>query len=210
MAERASLVKRAADVRCVAGILVGGRSIRMGRPKSTLPLPNGRVLVEHVAGVARKTGRWIEEVVILGDGVPAPASLTHLTVLPDTEPDAGPLAGLLSLLRHSGERWALLLACDMPLVTPLLLEHLCTAARPDRDAVAFRRPDRPNTWHACCALYHPRLLPAALSELIHGSRRLQHLLAKAHTLELEPTPAEQQMLMNLNTPQDYDRLLHSA
>ena len=42
------------DVRCVAGVLVGGLSTRMGRPKATLPHADGHTLVEHVAGVVRQ------------------------------------------------------------------------------------------------------------------------------------------------------------
>jgi molybdopterin-guanine dinucleotide biosynthesis protein A len=201
-------VKRADDIRCVAGILVGGRSARMGRPKATLPLPNGRALVEHVAGVALRTGRWIDEVVILGHCETSPAGLAGLTVLPDTESGAGPLAGLCSLLEYAGERWTLLLACDMPLLEPMLVERLYATVHHECDAVAFRRPDRPNTWHACCALYHPRLLTVAIRELRQGRRSLQGLLATVRVAGLDPTPEEHRAMMNLNTPQDYDRLFH--
>lgn len=203
-------MKRADHIRCVAGILVGGRSRRMGRPKATLPLPDGPVLVEHVVGVAVRTGRWIDEVVILGECETSPACLADVTVLPDSEPGAGPLAGLCSLLEYAGERWTLLLACDMPLLEPVLLERLHAAVRPEYDAVAFRCTDRPSTWHACCALYHPRLLPAAILELRQGSRSMQSLLAVARVIGLDAAPQEQRMLMNLNTPQDYDRLFHRA
>lgn len=182
----------------------------MGRPKATLPLPDGRALVEHVAGVALHTGRWIEEVVILGHCEASPAGIAGLAVLPDAEPGAGPLAGLCSLLEYSGERWTLLLACDMPLLEPMLVERLGEAVRPECDAVAFRRLDRPNAWHACCAMYHPRLLPVAIREFRQGNRSLQSLLATVRVVGLKPAPEEQRALMNLNTPQEYDRLLHHA
>ena len=201
-------MKRADDVRCVAGILVGGRSARMGRPKATLPLPDGRWLVEHVAGVTRQTGRWIDEIVIVGQCEGLPASLADARRLADAEPGAGPLAGLCSLLEYAGLRWSLLLACDMPLLEPKLLERLCTAASPKYDAVAFRLTDQPKSWHACCALYHPRLLPVAVQELRQSSRSLQNLLATARVAALDPVSGEQRMLMNLNTPEDYDRLFH--
>ncbi len=210
MTERPFPVNYADGIHCVAGILVGGQSTRMGRPKATLPLANGQTLVEHVAGVALRTGRWIAEVVILGHCEASPAGLAGLTMLPDSEPGAGPLAGLCSLLKYAGERWTLLLACDMPRLEPVLLERLCSAVRPECDAVAFCRSDRSSTWHACCALYHPRLLPVAARELRQGSRSLQSLLATARVAGLDPTSEEQRMLMNLNTSRDYDRLFHRA
>lgn len=194
----------------VAGILVGGQSLRMGRPKATLPLADGRTLIEHVVDAVRRARAGVGEIVLLGQGVSLPASLADLRVLADVEFRAGPLGGLCSLLAHAGDRWGLLLACDLPLVRPVLLERLFAAVDPAHDAVAFRRPDRPDSWHACCALYHPRLLPAALQELHEGRRRLQRLLAEARLCGLDPAPEEQRMLLNLNTRQDYDHLLRSA
>ncbi len=204
--ERPFAVNEVKSIRCVAGILVGGRSTRMGRPKTALPLADGRTLVEHVAEVASRTGRWIEEVVILGQGPPLPESLAVLPILADVKPGAGPLAGLCALLRHAGQRWCLLLACDMPLLEPSLLERLAAAVTPDCDAVAYRRADRPGSWHACCALYHPRLLPASLVELKQGKGSLQKLLASTRLIAIDPDPGDQRMLVNLNTPEDYERL----
>ncbi len=178
----------------------------MGRPKATLPLPDGQVLVEHVAGVARRTGRWIDEVVILGHCEASPACLEGLAVLPDIEPGAGPLAGLCSLLEYAGERWALLLACDMPRLSPVLIERLLASVHADWDVVAYRGGNK--TWHACCALYHPRLLPAAIEELRNGRRSLHKVLATARVVSLDVDPEEEWLLTNLNTPGDYDRLLN--
>jgi molybdenum cofactor guanylyltransferase len=194
------------DSRCVAGVLVGGQSSRLGRPKALLLLADGRTLVEHVVSVARQQSEWIERVVFLGTCADLPATMTELPMLEDALPQGGPLAGLCPLLENAGRRWGLLLACDMPLLQPPILERLRRALRAEHDAVAFQRSDRPETYHACCALYHPRLLPAARHELRHGKRSLQGLLAMARVGALTPTAAEEKMLTNLNTPADYDRL----
>jgi molybdopterin-guanine dinucleotide biosynthesis protein A len=193
-------------IRCVAGILVGGRSTRMGRPKALLPLLDGRRLVEHVADVAGRLTPWIEETVILGCGLELPRSLGGLRRLADQEPGAGPLGGLCALLGYADMRWSLLLACDLPRLQPALLKRLFAAAGADSDAVAFRRSDRPDSWHACCALYHPRFLPAALRELQHGRRCLQTPLASEAVATLEPSPEEEHMLADLNHREDYDFL----
>ena len=181
----------------------------MGRPKAMLPLPGGQLLVEYVAGVVMEAGRWLDDVVLLGSSKSLPDSLADLPVLADAEPGAGPLAGLASLLQFAGKRWSLLVACDLPLLELRLLERLHAALRQDRDAVAFRRTDQSTAWHACCAFYHPRLLPDVRCELGKGNRSLQNLLAKARAIALHPTPDEERMLLNLNLPDDYDRLLRS-
>jgi molybdopterin-guanine dinucleotide biosynthesis protein A len=178
----------------------------MGRPKATLQHSDGRTLVEHVVSVARRQHEWIDELIILGRCADLPAALAGLPVLEDACPDSGPLAGLCALLEYAGERWGLLLACDMPLLQAPPLERLHDAQRPEHDAVAFRRLDQPAAYHACCAFYHPRLLPAALHELGQGKRSLQRLLAAARVGGVDPTPAEEAMLTNLNTPADYARL----
>lgn len=193
-------------IRCVAGILVGGQSRRMGRAKATLPLAAGHTLVEHVVNTALNCGRCIDEVLILGQCPDMPASLAKLHVLADAQAAAGPLMGLRSLFEYAKDRWSLLLACDMPLLSPVLIERLLAAARPDIDAVAFRGADK--AWHACCALYHPRLLPAAIEELRNGRRSLQNVLATARVVSLNVNPEEERLLTNLNTPGDYDRLLN--
>jgi molybdopterin-guanine dinucleotide biosynthesis protein A len=193
-------------MRCVAGVLVGGLSTRMGRPKATLPHPEGGTLVEHVVGVVRQHGGWIDEVVLLGRCAELPHSLSAVRVLDDVCSNGGPLAGLCSLLEYARDTWALLLACDMPRLRGPLLERLHGPAGAEHDAVLFRRPDRPGTFHTCCALYHPRVLPAAQRELRHGRGRLQSALTAGRMKALNPTAAEEQMLINLNTPADYARL----
>ncbi len=194
------------SIRVVAGVLVGGRGTRLGRPKAALPLPGGGTLVEHVVGVAKQMAPAIEDIVLLGSGQELPGSLGGLSVLADHEPGGGPLGGLCALLEFASAGWGLLLACDLPRLQPALLDRLLAEVPADCDAAAFRRTDRPNGWHTCCALYHSRLLPAALRELRHGRRSLQSLLAASSVMTLAPSAEEEQMLTNLNRPEDYNRL----
>ncbi len=193
------------EIRFVAGVLVGGRSRRMGQPKATLALPGGESLVEHVVNAARQVDR-VDEVVLLGRCAGLPEAVGSLKVLEDTEPGGGPMAGLCSLLAHAGTRWGLLLACDLPLLEAGLLVRLCDEARADVDVVAYRRTDGADGWHACCAAYVPRLLDAALEQVTRGRRSLHALLDSARVAGIEPSPEEQRGLRNLNTPEDYARL----
>jgi len=194
------------DVMYVVGILAGGRSRRMGRSKARLTRPDGTTLLEHVANVAERLQPAPDETSILGEFAPQLDSLSHLPVLHDIVPDAGPLAGLCALLDRAGDRWALLLACDMPWLDVAAPQTLLDHAGPDIDVVAFACNDRPDTFHACCALYHPRVAPAALAELHESKRSLQKLLGHVRTRALTPSPDLLRQLTNVNTPQDYDRL----
>ena len=185
-------------VPCVAGVLIGGRSERMGCPKALLPLRAGRTLVEHVVGVARAVA---DEVVLLGQLAP-PASLGGMTSLADYVAGGGPLAGLAALLQHAPDSWALLLACDMPRLARPVLERLCAQPRTDADAVASWKDQSQRVYHACCALYHPRVLPQVVEELNEGKGSVQHLLRRIRVVGLTPTAAESRQLTNVNTPQE--------
>lgn len=187
-----------------AGVLMGGRSRRMGRSKATLGHPSGTTLIEHTVAVAKRVS---QNVFLLGDAESLPSSLSDVPRLPDPVPDAGPLAGLCSLLTQAGGQWSFLCACDMPFVSAELVERLASNISPDVDAVAFERRELPGKFHATCALYHPRLLPALRTELEHGIKSLHAVLEQARLVTLHPNADEAQQLTNLNTPEDYARLM---
>jgi molybdopterin-guanine dinucleotide biosynthesis protein A len=52
------------------------------------------------------------------------------------------------------------------------------------------------------------LLPAVIDELNKGRRSLQNVLETARVVSLDVNPEEERLLMNLNTPGDYDHLLN--
>ena len=190
----------------MAGVLVGGRSLRMGCAKALLPHPQARTFVEHVVGVAR---RIVPDVVLLGSLSPLPPALRGLPVFPDARPHGGPLAGLCSALSAASGRWVLLLACDLGRLGPevlLRLLRLLPQATPQTDAVAYARDGGAAVYEACCALYHPRILPAARRELLDGRASLQALLGAVRVRALVPDGGEARQLSNVNTPEDLARL----
>ncbi len=197
----------------VAGILAGGKSTRMGRPKALIELPIGGTLIEHAVQVARQV---TNEVVVLGREIRLPVSLEKLTVLDDEKPDGGPLAGLCSLLKCADHGWGLLLACDMPHIESAVIRRLLAQADPDTDAVVFERSERRGSYHACCGLYHSRIARApagaddqkapALEVLFDGDASLNSLLKRIRVKVLRPTPEESRQLCNINTPEDLAKM----
>lgn len=187
----------------VAGVLIGGQSRRMGTCKALLRF-RGRTLVERAVCAAAEVAG---EVALLGDcdlGIPAMSGMTQIA---DAVEAVGPMGGLCSLLEYASARWSLLLACDMPLVDAELLEHL-RDFRDDRfDAVAFRRFDGADEVHACCAIYHPRVLPIVRDALSRGDAKLQNLLMSLRCNRLVPDKCETQKLTNVNTQDEFRRLM---
>jgi len=61
--------------------------------------------------------------------------------IPDAAGRSGPLAGILGALSHTPEAWWVVVACDMPLVTPEAVLWLLEARTPDAVAVIPRRTE---------------------------------------------------------------------
>ena len=171
----------------------------MGCPKALLRLPDGRTLVEHVVEVARAVA---DDVYLLGEVSPWPPALAGVTALPDYVPGGGPLAGLAALLQHAPDRGGVLVACDMPRLAPAVLEQLLEQRRAEVDAVAFWQDEPQRVFHACCALYHPRVFSQVVEELTKGKGSVQHLLRRIRVAGLTPTDTEARQLTNVNTPEE--------
>ena len=103
-----------------AVLLAGGKSSRMGRDKSALPV-NGEPLWQHQLAVLRATEP--AELFISGksDG---PYADCRVEILADEIPDCGPLGGIATALRHCTSDFLLVLAVDMPAMTAEFLRSL--------------------------------------------------------------------------------------
>jgi molybdopterin-guanine dinucleotide biosynthesis protein A len=173
----------------------------MGRDKATLAL-GGQSLIERVLAaiapldcpsfvVARQAGDHPQ----LG-----------LPVCPDLHPGAGPLGGLCTALHHTTTANLLLLACDLPFLTPEFLRFL--ASRPgDHQALIPHSAEGPQP---LCALYTQSCLPAIEAALARGERRMNafHAAVAVGWLEQEEWQSFDPhglLFSNLNTPEEYAR-----
>jgi len=111
-------------------VLIGGKSSRMGHPKHLIK-HNGQTWLEHAVGkLAKVTG----QVVVSGRGT-IPEPLAHLTRVPDVPGLAGPLAGILSVMRWQPAASWLIMACDQPDVELQSLEWLLSCRKPGTRAI---------------------------------------------------------------------------
>jgi len=112
---------------CVAIVMAGGQSRRMGGDKATLLLGE-RTLLQHVVDLVQP----IFAQVLVSVSEPRP-DLNWPQVC-DTHANAGPLAGLCAALDQARTPWVFAVATDMPFVKPALIE-LLAARRARFDAV---------------------------------------------------------------------------
>jgi molybdopterin-guanine dinucleotide biosynthesis protein A len=102
---------------CTALILAGGNSKRMGQDKASLPL-NGQTLLQHVVATMQQL---FPEVIV---SVRQPRPESDMPQVCDDPAHTGPLAGLAAGLERATTPWVFAVACDMPFVTPAVIELL--------------------------------------------------------------------------------------
>ncbi|HNR34246.1 MAG TPA: molybdopterin-guanine dinucleotide biosynthesis protein B [Candidatus Hydrogenedentes bacterium] len=146
-----------------AGILIGGQSSRMGRPKHLIE-QGGATWMERIA--ASLAGH-ADSVVVLGKGELPPA-LHGLPRLADAAGSSGPIAGMRAAMRWDPLASWLFVACDMPLVNAEAVAWLLGHRAPGRWAVMPR--SGPGRVEPLFALYDFRA--ASFIEKVDGPRSL--------------------------------------
>ncbi len=186
-------------------VLCGGRSSRMGADKATLPFGAGTLLT-RVVGVAQAVAG---QVVVVGHPrQPLPDSVR---VERDAVEGRGPLAGLATGLSVVEAGRALVLACDMPLLVPGLLQQLLELAG-DFDACV---PVVDGVPMPTCAVYATRVRPRAQAVLTSGRRSMRALLDQVsvrwvHAEQLRVADPDLISFWDCNTPERYHAALARA
>jgi molybdopterin-guanine dinucleotide biosynthesis protein A len=184
-------------------VLTGGASERMGSDKARLEL-GGIAWATRVAAVL---GAICSEVLLVGGNPPKDALGRRV---PDPEGPVCALRGLVAALDAARAERVLVVATDLPLVTPELL--LALVAWPEADAVVPRSEEGP---HPTCALYRREpVLAAARERLGAGRLGLRGVLDAVDTAWIGPedlarVDPDGLALANLNTPEDLARVEES-
>jgi molybdopterin-guanine dinucleotide biosynthesis protein A len=184
-----------------AALLLGGASTRMGSDKAQLGVHGEPAALR----LAQLLASLFEDVLLVGGEPPAGAPGRRV------EDVAGPrcaLRGLASALGAAREPRVLVLATDLLAMTPDLL--LALSAYPEADAVVPRQAGFPQP---LCAVYRRApALAAAERCLAAGTLALTSVLAQLELCWLEGDDLAAvdpggRALANVNTPDDYARLL---
>jgi molybdopterin-guanine dinucleotide biosynthesis protein A len=183
-----------------AFILAGGKSTRMRRDKAFLEF-EGRTLLSRALDLARSVA---SDVRIVGN---REKFETFAPVVEDIFPARGPLAGIHAALRSSSTNLNLMLAVDMPFVSPAFLRFLIAQARAAPQAVVIvPRQDRRQT---LCAIYRHAFAEPAEHALLAGRNRVDLLfdlvpIRVIDETELQTAGFSPEIFRNLNTPADLE------
>jgi molybdopterin-guanine dinucleotide biosynthesis protein MobB len=192
----------------LAGLLVGGKSSRMGRPKQLLKFGMstlGEIAADALssglgeADAACGSGLVHSNVIVLGAGS-LPRALEELIRLPDAPGLAGPLAGLLAAHRWAPRAAWILAACDHPWLNAAEIRWLVGQRRPGAWAILPRQPDG----HPCptLALYEPQALTVLERSLVtHGADKVRMAELFDHPRTVIG-PQFTRATVNVNTPEE--------
>lgn len=173
-------------------VLIGGRSRRMGRPKSTLVF-DGR---SFAARIAEELASVVDECFFVGQGELA-GDVPSLPRLADVPGVDGPLGGLLGALRHRPDNGWLIAACDLPLLSAEAARWLAGMRAADRLALLPRLG--PARVEPLFALYEARARTILEELAASGERSLQGLAHAAGVFTPTPPTELQAAWRNINT-----------
>lgn len=181
---------------CTAIILAGGDSRRMGQDKAMLSFA-GQPLIQTVIDTIQP----LFAATILSVREPRPEF--DLPQVCDLHTDSGPLVGLASTLAEINTPWAFVVGCDMPFVSPALIEQLATH-RTEHQAVV---PVIEGQLQPLAAFYASSCVATMRAVLSLGERSLQGALKQLHVyyvdeVELLQADPKLRSFFDVDTPQD--------
>jgi len=180
--------------------LAGGKSSRMGADKALLQFDGLSLLARALALLRTLTPLTY----IVGDRIKFGALGQ---VVEDIYAGCGPLAGIHAALLHTATDRNLLLAVDLPFVTPALLQFLVSRSQKTGSAVTVTRVG--GRIQPLCAIYRKHLAGDAESALRKGEYKVEALFHGPHTdvieeSELMASGFSPSMFENVNTPSDWE------
>lgn len=180
-------------------ILAGGKSSRMGYDKG-LAIVNGKKMIEQVYAALSQV---VDKVIIIANS--DSYNYLNLPVYEDMYKEIGPIAGIYTGLSHSTTEKNLIVACDMPFVSPQLLSNILTHIGNNQIVV----PTVNDNLEPLCGYYKKEILEE-LKEIIEMEvypvhrviEFFDHLALKINEEEMNTST----VFTNINKPEDIEQI----
>lgn len=183
-------------------VLAGGKSSRMGRDKADLEVIVGEPqavraaqMLEAVCSNVCLSVRPNQQLSVLYDW-----DETRWPLIRDSIEDAGPMAGILSAQRAYPHAAWLVVACDLPNLSPRTLSKLTSERRPLRYATAFNSTSD-GFPEPLCAIYEPKSQSRLFQFLATGFRCPRRMLINSRVALIDQD--DPNWLTNMNHPEEF-------
>jgi molybdenum cofactor guanylyltransferase len=185
-----------------AAILAGGQARRLGGIDKSALVVGDRSILDRQLTLLRGLTRHL--LIVTNDRSRVP--LVGVPVVVDRIGGAGALGGLYTALVEAPTEQVLVIGCDMPFLTAPFLQFLVERGR-DTDAAI---PRDEHGRHPLCASYARRTALHFHARIKAGDLRIGEALTDLTVHEvgpgdLGPFDPDGRLLLNVNTPEDYQR-----
>lgn len=185
-------------------ILAGGKGSRLGRSKA-LQVIGGKSAIQRVVDSLSAVTTRIIVATANGEAIPCSSTAEMITVA-DIYPGRGPLAGIHSGLTASTSSRAVVVGCDMPFLSPGLLDYMCRVS-PGFDAVVPRMDEKVEP---LCAVYSRSCLPTMQRLLERHELMINRVFSMVKVRyvgedEIDRFDPEHLSFFNINSRQDLER-----
>ncbi|WP_073098292.1 molybdenum cofactor guanylyltransferase [Leeuwenhoekiella marinoflava] len=178
-----------------AYILCGGKSSRMGSEKGLVKFQE-KQFIHHIINVLKKITNFVFLVTENQEYLSF-----ELELLKDNYKGKGPLGGIQTALNHTLNKKALILSCDIPLITVDALNTLLQNTKSDAE-ISFATADE--NWHPLVGIYAKSLLPVMENDIENDRLKLIDFIKKHRYQEIEI--ADSKSLTNINSPEELKQL----
>lgn len=181
------------------GILANEKSRRMKGNKALLKLGN-ETFIEHLLNEFSQFSDIIISASIQG-------SYTNLSknVVYDNVLGAGPMEGILQILKASKNKYSFVCSVDMPFLDKSLLDYLWTFVDGNYDCYVFKDDKR---CHPTLAIYSKDLIEVISNLITEKKYCLLEIYerSRAKFIEFPKENFDQKIISNINTMEDYNNL----
>jgi molybdopterin-guanine dinucleotide biosynthesis protein A len=185
-----------------AAILAGGQARRLGGIDKSALVVGDRSILDRQLTLLRGLTRHL--LIVANDRSRVQA--VGVPVVVDRIGGAGALGGLYTALVEAPTEQVLVIGCDMPFLTAPFLQFLVERGRNTDAAIPRDEHGR----HPLCASYARRTAPHFHARIKAGDLRIGEALMDLTVREVGPGDLaafdpDGRLLLNVNTPEDYQR-----
>jgi len=181
-------------------VLAGGKSQRMGRDKGAINY-HGKDQREYEADLLASK---CEKVFISISDNQAGQEIFSYKIIKDSFTGLGPYGAILSAFREQPNHAWLTVACDLPLLTPAIIEKLVSSRNPSKVATCFHNPETKFP-EPLITIWEPRAYPKLLEFLSQGYSCPRKVLINT---DVEQIYVDQVAFMeNVNDQKAYEQIL---
>lgn len=187
-------------------ILCGGKSKRMKSPKALLPFGDG-ILLEYQV---KRFSSYFDKIYISVSSqikeLLDEASFSECTFITDEHEAIGPMGGLYSVLKNSGEDTVFFTSVDSPFTDISLAADMYDTLKANPDMHAFALKDMDGRLQPLFCVYSSKCLADISKSIADKDYRLRNIFKDGASLYYEkPLPADH--FFNMNDPASYYQAL---